>query len=124
MGLTGVGLLLEGCSSLPLLKVSSSSQELIVPTEKFTGQNRLLLVRSAGLENDILLVKKDNSYKALYMKCTHEGVALTVTDKRIVCAAHGSMFDFDGNVVKEPALSPLKEFATRTQNGNVIIQLK
>lgn len=124
MGLVGVSLILESCgSSLPLFKTMPEGKLLIIPADKFTGQNNLLVVRSTTLENDILLVKKDNAYKALYMKCTHEGVGLSATNKNIVCAAHGSTFDFDGHVIKEPALSPLKEFKTEINNRNIIIHL-
>lgn len=124
MGLVGVSLLLESCgSSLPVFKTTSESKLLVIPANKFSGQNNLLIVRSATLENDILLVKRNNAYKALYMKCTHEGFGLSATDKKIVCSAHGSIFDFDGNVIKEPALRPLKEFKTELNDDNIIIHL-
>jgi cytochrome b6-f complex iron-sulfur subunit len=114
--------LLEGCgTSMPLYKTTAQANLLSIPLEKFTGP--LLTVRSAALENDILLVKKQDAYKALYLKCTHEGVGLTPTSKKIVCTAHGSLFDFDGNVLKEPALRPLKEFKTEINNNNIIIHL-
>ena len=83
----------------------------------------MIVVRSNSLENDILLVKNENVYKALYLKCTHEGIGLATTNKNIVCPAHGSMFDFNGNVLKEPALRPLQEFKTETVNDNIIIHL-
>lgn len=124
MGLAGAGVLLESCgTALPMLKTTAKENLLLVPIEKFTPQNNLLLVRSTALENDILLVKKQDTYKALYMKCTHEGIGLSATKNKIICAAHGSIFDFDGNVLKEPALRPLKEFATETNNHNIIIHL-
>ena len=122
MGFAGATMLLESCgSSLPLYKTAQQNNLLTVPIEKFSGT--LMTIRSASLENDILLVKKQDVYKALYLKCTHEGIGLTATSKQIVCAAHGSLFDFDGKVLKEPALRPLKEFQTEISNGNIIIHL-
>ncbi len=124
IGAVAMGLMLESCSTtLPLVKVTLKDKLLMVSMDQFTPQNNLLLVRSQGLENDILLVRKDNTYKALNMKCTHEGVGLTATDKHIVCSAHGSLFNFNGDVLKEPALKPLTQFNTETRDGNIIIHL-
>jgi len=124
MSMVGAGLLLEACGTpLPLLKTSPKNQLLTVPVDKFTGDHTLLVVRSSSLENDILLVKKKDSYKALYLKCTHENFGLTPTSKKIVCPAHGSQFDLEGNVIKEPALRPLKEFITELNQNNIIIHL-
>jgi len=122
MAFMGAGVLLESCSpGLPLLKTAAENKTLSVPLNKFSGN--LLVVRGGGLENDILLVKNQNGYKALNLKCTHEGVGLTATDKKIFCSAHGSVFDFNGKVVKEPALRSLTEFRTETTNENIIIHL-
>jgi cytochrome b6-f complex iron-sulfur subunit len=124
MAMIGAGMFLESCSSsLPLVKTSPRDKMLYVPLEKFTSQNNLVVVRSASLENDILVVRKQETYKALYLKCTHEGIGLSATDKKIVCPAHGSIFDLDGHVLKEPALLPLKEFVTEVTNENIIIHL-
>jgi cytochrome b6-f complex iron-sulfur subunit len=124
MGLVGVSMLLESCAgSLPLVKVTEKEQSLLIPVSKFSEKNNLLVVRSSSLENDILLVKNSDGYKALYLKCTHEGVGLTPTDKNIVCSAHGSTFDFSGKVLKEPALRPLRQFTTEITDENIIIHL-
>ena len=124
MAFMGAGILLEGCSTaLPLVKTSPKDKSLFVPINNFSDNKNLLVVRSSDLENDILLVKKANVYTALYLKCTHEGVGLTATDKRIFCSAHGSAFDFEGNVLKEPALRPLQQFHTEVVNDNLVIHL-
>ena len=124
MGLASVGVLLESCATgLPMVKATPQNQSLSVSLDKFSGNNNLVILRSTSLENDILLVKNNNDYKALYLKCTHEGVGLTATDKKIICSAHGSTFDFEGNVMKEPALRPLRQFRTEVTNDNIIIHL-
>jgi Rieske Fe-S protein len=124
MALMGAGVLLESCSpGLPLLKATAENKTLTVPLNKFSGTNNLLVVRGSGLENDILLIKNENGFKALNLKCTHEGVGLTATDKKIFCSAHGSVFDFNGKVVKEPALRPLTVFPTEINNETIIIHL-
>ncbi|MBL7734263.1 MAG: Rieske 2Fe-2S domain-containing protein [Chitinophagaceae bacterium] len=123
--LIGASWILEGCgSSLPMLKTAIANNNTIsVPISKFTPQNNMVIVRGAGMENDILLIKKDNAYKALYMKCTHEGIGLTATSTKLVCPAHGSLFDLEGNVLKEPAHIPLKQFAAKVENENILIYL-
>ncbi|GAA4338302.1 Rieske (2Fe-2S) protein [Mucilaginibacter gynuensis] len=118
--------MLESCATpLPLLKVAGSKdQEVEVGTENFIpGKVTALVIRTRQMENDILLVKNGEEYKALYLKCTHEGVNLTATANKIYCPSHGSSFDMNGKVLKEPALRPLKTFRTELINNQVIIHL-
>ena len=117
--------LLEGCSTpLPLVNSTSTTPELQVGTENFVpGKGNMLIVRTKQLENDILLVKNGETYKALLLRCTHEGVGLTPTANKIYCTSHGSVFDLDGRVQKEPALRPLKIYNTEVINNKVIIHL-
>jgi len=125
LGLGSFGVLLEACSaSMPLLKITSSDTGILkIPSEKFSVSNTMLIVRSSKLENDILLLKKQGSFKALYLHCTHENQPLTPTSSKIYCTAHGSEFDLEGNVLKEPALKPLKQFRTEEINNEIIIHL-
>jgi cytochrome b6-f complex iron-sulfur subunit len=123
--LTASGLsFLESCSTpLPMVKAAGTKPGLVeVPVSSFATGN-MLLVRSKQLEYDVLLIKKEESYKALYMRCTHEGVGLTAAANKIFCSAHGSVFDLDGKVVKEPALRPLKTYPTEVANDQIIIHL-
>ena len=120
----GAGMLLESCSSsIHLYKAPSASPRLMVPVQEFMPDKNMIIVRTKDLENDILLVKKGEHYNALYLQCTHEGVGLSAMATKIVCTAHGSVFDLDGNVVKEPALKPLRKFETTLIENNVLINL-
>ncbi len=125
MGLMAAGALMESCgTSAPLIvKPEVAENRIAVPLSSFSQNNNFVLVRNKALESDILLVKKEEGYKAIYMLCTHEGIELSVAGKKLVCPAHGSMFDFDGNVLREPALRPLKQFKTFVDKENIIIQL-
>lgn len=123
-GMLGISMLLESCgTSVQLFKTNTQSNSISVPVTEFSDGKNMVVVRAAGLENDILLVKREDHFNALNLKCTHEGYGLTPTSKRIVCSAHGSTFDFDGNVLKEPALKPLKKFNTEIISNNIIIHL-
>lgn len=118
--------LLESCSTpLPLIKSAGNTAGRVeVGTGNFAaGKGNMLVVRDKQLEYDILLVKTGQAYKALYLRCTHEGVGLTPAANKIFCSAHGSVFDLDGKVVKEPALRPLKTYPTEVINNQIIIYL-
>lgn len=127
MGITGVATLLEACSA-PLQIVRNAAlpanpKILAVSSTKFIGDTNMIVLRSDSLDNDILLVKKQDKYKALLMSCTHEGYPLTPTANKIYCNAHGSQYDMDGNVTKEPALTALVQFKTELINHNIQIYL-
>jgi len=121
-GMLGISMLLQSCgTSVQLFKTNTRNDSVLVPVSAFADGKNMVVVRASGLENDILLVKKEDHYHALNLKCTHEGYGLTPTSKQIICSAHGSTFDFDGNVLKEPALKPLKKFNTEIIDNNTII---
>jgi len=74
---------------------------------------------------DILLVKKSTEeYLAIYMKCSHQENPVTATTTGLFCSSHGSRFDLDGNVTKEPATAPLKKFKTAIIDNQIVIDLK
>ncbi len=125
IGLTGMGFLLQGCaSSLPVFSTTINKKNISVPVSKFQDlKTNLLLIRNSSLEYDILLVKKGEEYKALSMECTHQSASLTPTATKIICSAHGSVFDLDGNVIKEPALQPLHQYKTIVNNQSINIYL-
>lgn len=116
---------LESCSApLPMIKLAGTTAgQVEVNTDSFTGKGNMLVVRTKQLEYDILVIKETGAYKALYLRCTHEGVGLTPASNKIFCSAHGSVFDLDGKVIKEPALRPLKIYQTEVINNKIIIHL-
>jgi Rieske Fe-S protein len=127
LSITGLGLVssqLSGCAPLPIYKGEASKNIISVPIVSFNDKNKIIIVRSEQLEFDILLVKiSDSNYNALQMKCTHQDNALTANPNGLTCSAHGSTFDLEGNVTKEPALSPLKKFKTEINNSFVQISI-
>ncbi|MBE7176231.1 MAG: Rieske (2Fe-2S) protein [Mucilaginibacter polytrichastri] len=126
MGVAGASFFLESCgSTLPLVKTAAADNLIRVPVARFTDNpNNMVIVRSAQLEHDILLVKQaPETYNALYLQCTHEGYNLTPTAKKIYCNEHGSVFDLQGNVMQDPAQKPLKKFKTENTSGEIIIHL-
>jgi cytochrome b6-f complex iron-sulfur subunit len=55
------------------------------------------------------------------MKCTHQDNPLTVNSTGLYCTAHGSTFDLQGNVTKEPALHALKKYKTELNESSIVI---
>lgn len=124
LGLLGLASgLLESCTPVPVIKASPENNRIGVPLSSF-GESRYVLVRNAKMEADILLVKKtDGTFNALQMLCTHEAQPLSVSGNSINCASHGSSFDLEGKVTKEPATRPLRRYTVSVENDQAIIRL-
>jgi nitrite reductase/ring-hydroxylating ferredoxin subunit len=65
----------------------------------------------------------DDDYKALLMKCTHQGTELQVFGDRLQCPAHGSEFTNNGAVQNGPADRPLRTFTVSVENDSIKIRL-
>lgn len=115
---------LSSCSSLPIYRTSLEDKTVAVPKSSFAESN-LVIIRDLQVAFDVLLVKKsETEYNAIYMRCSHQENAVTATKTGLYCSAHGSAFDLDGNVTKEPAINPLRKFKTEIQETQIIIELK
>ena len=126
LGSTFLGLTLSqltGCSALPVYKTNLSQKTVDVPLTSFVDSN-LVLVRDMQVPYDILLVKKsEQEYNAIYMKCSHRENPVSATKTGLYCSEHGSTFDLEGNVTKEPALQPLKRFKLIINENSITIDL-
>lgn len=123
LGSTLLGVTISSCSPLPIFKASFNQQHVAIPLDAFAKSN-LVLVRDKNIEYDILAVKKsETEYLALYLKCTHRANPVTVNRSGLYCPTHGSRFDLDGNVTKEPAQRPLQRFTTIVEADHLIINL-
>ena len=58
-----------------------------------------------------------SSYRALNLRCTHQGVPVALQNGQWSCPAHGSQFDLDGAVTNGPANRPLAAVPSRFANG-------
>ena len=115
--------LLNSCAPLPVLK-TSSKENILVPETSFQEGQNLLVIKNSEMEFDILLVKKkDNTYNALYMQCSHQSQPLSANKTGLFCSAHGSSFDLEGKVIAEPATVPLHKFRTEIKDNNIKIYL-
>lgn len=58
-----------------------------------------------------------NRYKALNLRCTHQGVPVQQDGANWLCPAHGSMFALDGALERGPAMRPLATVQARLSRG-------
>lgn len=112
---------LSSCAPIPVIKAGNEKGIMTVPLASFTEKNKMVIVRDGQLEFDILVVKSVDRFQALQMKCTHQDNPLTVNPSGLFCSAHGSTFDLNGNVTKEPALKPLKKYKTELNGSSLLI---
>lgn len=69
------------------------------------------------------IIKDDNGIKVFSISCTHLGCVLNVENDKFICPCHGSMFDLSGNVLKGPALKPLKQLEYKIEKENIIVYI-
>lgn len=69
------------------------------------------------------IIKDDNGIKVFSISCTHLGCVLNVENDKFICPCHGSMFDLSGNVLKGPALKPLKQLEYKIEKEYIIVYI-
>lgn len=125
LGLLGLSFIAQSCStSSNVFKTTATNHVIFVPDTAFNSGLQNVKIRVPEMEFDILLMKEEVDYKALYLKCTHEPFGLVQTNNKLVCTAHGSSFDMQGNVLQEPASRPLKKFKTEKIPNGINIYLR
>jgi cytochrome b6-f complex iron-sulfur subunit len=89
------------------------------------------LDRAGFLVNDhtplgsVMVVRdRANQIKAVSPVCTHQGcrVDWQAGQGEFYCPCHGARFAAEGTVLAGPARSNLPTFATRVENGNVLVR--
>lgn len=120
VGITG---LVTGCKSLPIVKTTVVDKTITLDNA-LLQDNTVHIVRTKEIDYDLLLVRENaGGYHCLLMQCTHQDYALSFTGNALVCNQHGSQFDLQGNVKKDPALQPLRQYPVTVVNDKVVIQL-
>jgi nitrite reductase/ring-hydroxylating ferredoxin subunit len=70
------------------------------------------------------VVRDSGGLYALTARCTHQGVTTYVSGGHFYCPGHGATFDFNGNVLGGPTVTPLYHYAMCTlSNGHVGVNL-
>jgi 3-phenylpropionate/trans-cinnamate dioxygenase ferredoxin subunit len=70
---------------------------------------------------------EDGEWGAIDNVCTHDGGVLgegELDDNAVECPRHGGRFDlFTGRVLALPPVRPVKAYATRVEDGRVVVEL-
>ena len=116
--------LLQSCSTVPVLKLQAKNAQIIVDKATLKPNQKLHIVRNTKMDFDLLLVENENgTYHALYMQCTHYSQPLAANSKQLFCSAHGSVFNFNGEVLKSPAEKNLTKYNVESNANQLIIKL-
>ena len=77
---------------------------------------------SFGISTSYSLTRTSRGIVAFDTRCTHAGVPSVLNESQLQCPAHGSIFDPEnGEVIRGPAVEPLKSYRTLEANGEVRI---
>ena len=125
--LAGSGLvagILGSCASFSVYEAERIGDSLVVPLSRF-DINELQIVRGKGEQFDIAVHRRrDGTYLALLMVCTHASNQLVSAGDGFVCRLHGSRYNEEGEVLQGPAERPLKVFATKTEEDRLLIMFE
>ena len=129
--ITGISLL-QSCSSSQVLSKEIKGSDILVPITDFettsngkTDYKKYVIIQNEILQFPICVYRlSETEYKALLMKCTHQGAELQVFGDKLQCAAHGSEFSNKGVVESGPANSNLRDFPILIENNILKISLK
>ena len=96
--------------------IAKSADLMLRQTKIFT------LKDSFGISTDYSLTRTSRGVVAFDTRCTHAGAPCILSESQLKCPAHGSVFDpEDGQVIRGPAVEPLKMYRTLEVNGEIKI---
>lgn len=85
-----------------------------------------LALNAGGLDRKIIIVHSaDAEYRAFTDSCTHNGKELNYLHEegRLACCGRSSQFDLDGNVLRGPAETPLRQYSLWQTGEELVIEV-
>lgn len=102
-----------------------SKDEFVIKDRNKIEYRSFIIVRNEKLQYPICVYRfNENEYKALWMRCTHQGTELQASGDRLQCPAHGSEFTNKGMVSNGPADKNLRSFPVTVSNNQLFIDLR
>ena len=90
-----------------------------------TGKN--LISQERCFQNSrsapIFVLKKEGTFSAVLMLCTHKECEVSPFGKELHCPCHGSEYDINGGVLEGPAEASLKSFKVSSDNDTIHVHL-
>jgi Rieske Fe-S protein len=128
LGASMYPILLEGCSGSKQIEGTMIDSNLVIPIISFRHNNnfrKYIIVQHEKLKYPICVYRfNENTYSALFMRCTHQGAELQAFGEKLECPAHGSVFNNQGIVQNGPAETNLRTFPVYIKNDELNISLK
>ncbi|MBU3692936.1 MAG: Rieske (2Fe-2S) protein [Candidatus Nanopelagicaceae bacterium] len=86
-------------------------------------QSKVFFLKDAfGISTGYSLTRTTRGVMAFDVRCTHAGVPSALSGGSLKCPAHGSIFDPEsGQVIRGPAVEPLKSYRTIETDGEIRI---
>ena len=131
LGLIGMSALMQSCATTYYAQASLENKRIQLSKEEFEKikddeikYRKYVLVKVDSINYPILVNRIDaENYTAILLKCTHQGNVLAVSGNVLTCAAHGSEFDRNGEVLQGPAAEKLISYPVTSDEKNIYIQL-
>lgn len=118
-----LGVSFTSCIKLPVIKTNVTNKSIRIDESDLVEGYRWI-IRTKELDYDLLLVRQNaGGYHCLPMKCTHQDYPLTLAGNALVCNNHGSRFDLEGHVMKDPAIKSLQKFSVNKNQTQITITL-
>jgi len=129
LGLSVGATVLAGCTGTRYAHGTLNNNGMLIDIAEFDtrskGKRPYVVVRHDDLSYPICIYRhEDDTYTALLMRCTHQGVELQVSGDQLTCPAHGSEFDNRGQVMQAPAPEPLRTFPVSVTGTQLFIDLR
>jgi len=119
--------LLPGCASLVTRRVpiENGTIRLSLRQHPELGLARgSLRLMPDGWEDPVYLLALDGGgYAALSSVCTHRGCTVDLGGPGLACPCHGSQYDREGSVMREPASRALTRYPVRASGDDLVIEV-
>lgn len=121
----------QACAGTKYIQAPIEDSQLVIPLSAFEvvkktalEYRKYIVAQNDTLQFPICVYRlSSESYRALWMKCTHQGTELHVFGDRLQCPAHGSEFTTTGAVQQGPADESLRTFAVVVASNELKINL-
>lgn len=107
----------------PKQPVVGAGRQGVIGVTSMAVNSAVDFVNPADNKMSLLIHLTNGSFAAYERACTHEGVSVRydVGTQRLVCPAHGAVFDpANGNVLQGPATTPIRKVAIHVNTDGTI----